>query len=347
MITQSYPKVKFTKEKKVFISFYSMGRRYRIFNGQLFNINIYPNDFPIHLREAKAQLLALKIFEIICNENISGYKTPSDIEYLRTALETKMKSSLSSQYKKNLVFVFNLISKKCKNEISKEDIKSIILSFEKGTTQKMVKNHISALIGSAIESGMKINPVKNINTNRQKAKIHKPIKNINALLEEIKNFNSNLYLCCLLTYSCLLRPHREVRGLKWSDFTDDLSYITLSGSRNKSGKNRIVPVQKYVRDILEKGAPNHNIFTGKPHSLNESYFKTIWGRFKKVSKLIEPDQTLYSFRHSGAIEIYKRTGSLTKLQRAMGHSSLAVSLTYLRGLEVSDLNGEDMPQLNL
>ena len=42
MITQSYPKVKFTKEKKVFISFYSMGRRYRIFNGQLFNINIYP-----------------------------------------------------------------------------------------------------------------------------------------------------------------------------------------------------------------------------------------------------------------------------------------------------------------
>ena len=26
-------------------------------------------------------------------------------------------------------------------------MKSIILSFEKGTTQKMVKNHISALIG--------------------------------------------------------------------------------------------------------------------------------------------------------------------------------------------------------
>ena len=146
-----------------------MGRRYRIFNGQLFNINIYPNDFPIHLREAKAQLLALKIFEIISKDSISGNNTPSDMEYLRTALEIKLKSSLSTQYKQNLVFVFNLISKKCKNEISKEDIKSIILSFEKGTTQKMVKNHISALIGSAIESGMKINPVKNINTNRQKS----------------------------------------------------------------------------------------------------------------------------------------------------------------------------------
>ena len=99
-----------------------MGRRYRIFNVQLFNINIYPNDFPIHLREAKAQLLALKIFEIISNENISENKTPSDIEYLNAALEIKLKSSLSSQYKKNLAFVFNLISKKCKNEISKEYI---------------------------------------------------------------------------------------------------------------------------------------------------------------------------------------------------------------------------------
>jgi len=27
----------------------------------------------------------------------------------------------------------------------------------------------------------------------------------------------------------------------------------------------------------------------------------------------------------------------------MGHSSLAVSLTYLRGLEVSDLEEEDIP----
>jgi hypothetical protein len=46
-----------------------------------------------------------------------------------------------------------------------------------------------------------------------------------------------------------------------------------------------------------------------------------------------------------AIEIYKRTGSLSKLQKAMGHSSLAVSLTYLRGLEVSELEECDMPMV--
>jgi len=57
------------------------------------------------------------------------------------------------------------------------------------------------------------------------------------------------------------------------------------------------------------------------------------------------DVTIYSFRHSGAIETFKRTGSLTKLQRAMGHSSLQVSLTYLRGLEVTALTEEDMPMV--
>lgn len=57
------------------------------------------------------------------------------------------------------------------------------------------------------------------------------------------------------------------------------------------------------------------------------------------------DITIYSFRHTGAINIYKRTGSLTKLQQAMGHSSLQVSLTYLRGLEVTELTEDDMPMV--
>ena len=66
-------------------------------------------------------------------------------------------------------------------------------------------------------------------------------------------------------------------------------------------------------------------------------------RFKRRFPTIEPSITIYSFRHTGAIEIFKRTGSFTKLQKAMGHSSINVSLTYLRGLEIPELNEEDMP----
>jgi integrase len=82
---------------------------------------------------------------------------------------------------------------------------------------------------------------------------------------------------------------------------------------------------------------------GNHKPLNQDYFKTLWSRFKRQSNTLEQGQTLYSFRHSGAIEIFKRTGSITKLQKAMGHSSINVSLTYLRGLEIAELKEEDMP----
>ena len=36
---------------------------------------------------------------------------------------------------------------------------------------------------------------------------------------------------------------------------------------------------------------------------------------------------------------------LFKLQKAMGHSSINVSLTYLRGLEIAELKEENMPMV--
>ena len=58
--------------------------------------------------------------------------------------------------------------------------------------------------------------------------------------------------------------------------------------------------------------------------------------------IIQSCSTTKSFSGLG---FFKRTGSIHKLQRAMGHSSLNVSLTYLRGLEVAELKEEDMPMV--
>jgi len=53
---------------------------------------------------------------------------------------------------------------------------------------------------------------------------------------------------------------------------------------------------------------------------------------------------LCSFRYSGTIQIFKRIGSVTKLQKAMGHFSLSVSLIYLPSLGIAELN-EEMPTI--
>jgi integrase len=106
-----------------------------------------------------------------------------------------------------------------------------------------------------------------------------------------------------------------------------------------------VPVPTYIRELIVRGERHHNIFSNRPTPLNQDYFKTLWSRFKRQSNTLEQGQTLYSFRHSGTIETFKRTGSITKLQKAMGHSSINVSLTYLRGLEVPELKEEDTPMV--
>ena len=113
----------------------------------------------------------------------------------------------------------------------------------------------------------------------------------------------------------------------------------------KSKRNRQVPVPLVIRKLLVRNEPCINIFSGKETPYNNDYFKTLFRRFKGLNNHIDNGVTLYSFRHSGAIEIYKRTGSLSKLQTAMGHSSLNVSLTYLRGLEIAELKEEDMPMV--
>ena len=108
------------------------------------------------------------------------------------------------------------------------------------------------ILNKAVELGLEFNPLRLVRSKRTKAKLHKPFTNLREVLEEVKAYNFNLYLCCLMTYGCLLRPHREIRELTWGDFSDDLSQINLSGDRNKSGKNRILPVPYYVQEELIK-----------------------------------------------------------------------------------------------
>ena len=350
----NYPTVKTDKNNRVYINFYIENNRYRLYNGNRIGVTLNPNKFPKEKRTAMANLLAAQIYDYINKGGVlksyranESFKTTTDKQFLNSALRAKLSSDCTERYKNYLVTIHKKITSPLNdNQLSSKELIKFLSNYE-GTSYNTVRRHLNVLINEAINQGMNHNPMKGVKAIKTKAKLHKPFNDVPSILEEIKRFNYNLYLCCLITYGCLLRPHRVVRELCWGDFSEDLSYINLSGHRNKSGKNRIVPVPSYIKAVLIKRHNHLNIFSGEANALNTDYFKTLWGRFKKSSKLLEGGQTLYSFRHTGAIEIFKRTGSVTKLQKAMGHSSINVSLTYLRGLEVSELKEEDMPTLFL
>ena len=249
-------------------------------------------------------------------------------------------------YRKTLMSIASLLRHELilKGSISKQFLNGIPLKYNNNTSYNTTRRHLNVIVNYLHNNGFTIER-PTLKTRKQEEVLHKPISDLKDLLERVKTHNNNLYICALLTYGCLLRPHNEIRLLRWGDFSYDLSYITLSGSRVKSKRNRVVPVPEYVRKELTVGDKNHNVFSRGIKPYNRSYFNGAWKRFKALNPELDKDITLYSFRHTGAIEIFKRTGSIHKLQRAMGHSSLNVSLTYLRGLEVAELKEEDMPMV--
>ena len=63
---------------------------------------------------------------------------------------------------------------------------------------------------------------------------------------------------------------------------------------------------------------------------NEKFIKRADKQFQKVADKLN--------------EAINQQG-IKKLQQVMGHSDMKVSLTYLRGLEVKQLDVEDLPEL--
>jgi integrase len=142
-----------------------------------------------------------------------------------------------------------------------------------------------------------------------------------------------------MTYGCFLRPHEEIRLLTKKHFKAGNSEIHLAGDENKGGKVRVVYVPDYVREELEPVLDGikreDNIFSLYKIPFNETYFSKQWSRQKKALLsygLIYPNQTLYSFRHSAAIDVFRRTKDVYLVQKMMGHSSVTVTLKYLRSL---------------
>tara|TARA_B100000575_G_scaffold263907_1_gene239370 strand:+ start:469 stop:1392 length:924 start_codon:yes stop_codon:yes gene_type:complete len=295
-------------EKQVpVINLFYANRRYRFWTGKVIGLKLTSNDNP-ELLKAAFELKLIEGWRPIQKPKEEVELIPTVVDILNKGIKDKISQGCSERYIKDARRVITLWKRfERDNNIRNIEIdklseihlsKFIIRPSWGPKTQRTIKSTLSPILCiPKLTSAIKLH--------KSLSKLNKPINNISDVINEIKQYNRNLYLCCLLTYGCLLRPHREIRELTWGDFTSELSYIKLSGGRNKSGRNRIVPVPSYIREILVKGESSNNIFTNsiKPH--NPDYFKTLWSRFKRVSKLIEQDQTLYSFRHSGAIYIQK------------------------------------------
>ena len=226
-------------KKQVFINIYYDGSRYRFWNGKAIDHNLKCIDNPPLLKAA---------FELKLRggwrpkpKKKEVEKSPiTAIQALTKGVEVKIAQGCSERFIKDLKRVVTLwkryeIEYNIKN-ITLDNLKPYIIKDFlirpnwSPKTQRTVKSTLSPLL-----SEFKPNLVQSIKLKKPTSTLHKPFDNINKILEAIKAYNQQLYFCCLMTYGCLLRPHREIRELTWSDFSDDLTYIYQEIETNQEG----------------------------------------------------------------------------------------------------------------
>lgn len=269
----------------------------------------------------------------------------------KIVLERKIASDLSQKHKDNLRHLYEhfmtFLGTEGQlmpvDELTPAKLEEFLERYNSSGTHYMNKRReLSVLFNSAAKLiDRNLSAVKKTSTRRVRAKLHQAYEaqQLKPVLNFIKGHHESLYLCCLLVYGCLLRPHEEVRLLTKKHFKAGNTEIHLGGNENKGGRVRVVFVPDYVREelepLLKELNRDDNIFTRQKKPFNRGFFNRQWSRVKKVllaHGLIYQNQTIYSFRHTAAINVFRNSKDVYLLQRMLGHSYVVITLKYLRSL---------------
>ena len=186
---------------------------------------------------------------------------------------------------------------------------------------------------------MDFNPVSDIKAKRAEATINAAFtpKELTALFEYLKVTDIILYRVAILMYTTFLRPHQEIRLLRAKFFNFEAKQLILPPRYTKNGKQTTIPLQSSILDefeFVQTLEADDQVFG----NVNPFYFSTKWGKKVRDIYPLKENQTLYSIRHTAAVETYKRTKDVALIQRLMHHSSMEVTIGYLRSLNCG-LNG--------
>lgn len=344
-------------DSRSYVWFYLNGERKRVYSGKDLGIPIFPNR-ATNRKEKLRRLEALRK-ELLCQLASETYGSPIPKEeykqdtsirgLLTTAYQLKMDGPYSDKYKRDITEIYNAFLASFSTNELKQKIEYLTLGrintfLQKyntsGTYYTRKRSDLRILVNYMFKLCGKPSFMGETLTIRSEERAHMVYdrEDLDKVLAFLKDNNFKLYVCCLLTYGCWLRPHVEIRNLRVSSFSDDFKYIRLSGSQVKNKKNRIVYVPDFVRnEILNLNLPDAdvNIFSRTNEAPNEYYFSTQFGRIKKrmiEENIIKPNHTIYSFRHTAALDLFNKTKNVATVMSAMAHSSISVTERYLRSI---------------
>jgi len=120
----------------------------------------------------------------------------------------------------------------------------------------------------------------------------------------------------------------EILNLKWEDI--DLKERQIKATKTKSGKNRIVPIDDVLFEVLEKLRVNNRSEYVFENPETGQAFKSIRKGFSRACQRAEiKDLRFHDLRHTFASRLIRGGADIISIQKLLGHFSVTVTQRYI------------------
>ncbi|MCK5369568.1 MAG: site-specific integrase, partial [Cyclobacteriaceae bacterium] len=295
-----------------------------------------PNDFK-HLTIVEAfQLVLQKKKDTVRPETYKQYKTT--IPKLQKWVKKKSLEKLK-------------IGKLTKGML--HDFLDNLFTSDNISSNKTYNNYlgiIRAVLNYIISRDHKIfsrNPAADINMLHTSTKKHAAYSNeqMTSLKHEmIKQGDFQLVLFMHFIYYTLARPN-EIKSLKIADIEVENDQIYISRKASKNRKSDYVDIypplkQAILESKIMEYPKEYFVFSSlQIPGPNKSYRKYFYRKHIKILNALElsdsnREYTLYSYKHSGAINLYLSGLEPIDIQKQCRHQTLQQTMDYLRELDL-------------
>lgn len=158
----------------------------------------------------------------------------------------------------------------------------------------------------------------------------------------IKKLMAGTYISqfCEFIYYTGIRPKSEARLLRVENILLDRMLIYVPGEVSKNRTGDYVPICDELMALLKKmdldQYPGHYYLwsiSGHPaeRPAGQNHFATLYKKYKDKLKL-GPDYSIYSWKHTRAIDLANAGANPYEIMKLFRHSSLEQTIIYLRGI---------------
>lgn len=161
------------------------------------------------------------------------------------------------------------------------------------------------------------------------------------LLDYLYEKDPMLWLHCNFVYFTAIRPRSELLKIRVDDIFFDDKKVAIRGEIAKNKKTefvRIAPKFYPIIEHLKYKAPGTYIFPSKASPYKPAGHNTYGDRFRVILDRLGfgREYQLYSWKHTGAIAVYKATKNIMALRDHCRHKDVATTQLYLRQLGLDD-----------